>query len=206
MSRLGMQITAARNAGQRFAVESQKRAARLITEGRFEVSDRPGKLVPSRKGSVVFEVDEHVRAEVTMEQLAKMKPTFKKDGLVTPGQRFRYRMRRCRRRRTRVQAKKVRALGLTPLARLVAYAHAGVEPAYMGMGPVPATITALKRAGLTVGQLDVIESNEAFAAQACAVVRELKLDPARVKPEWFGHFPRTPRRCDGGDHYHQGHL
>jgi len=165
------------------AVESQKRAARAITEGRFKSQIVPV-LVPSRKGSVVFEVDEHVRAEVTMEQLAKMKPTFKKDGLVTPGNASGINDGAAA--VVLASGEKVRALGLTPLARLVAYAHSGVEPAYMGMGPVPATITALKRAGLTVGQLDVIESNEAFAAQACAVVRELKLDPARVNPNGSG--------------------
>jgi acetyl-CoA C-acetyltransferase len=80
----------------------------------------------------------------------------------------------------------VKALGLKPLARLVAYAHAGVDPAYMGIGPVPATRLALRRAGLEVGQLDVIESNEAFAAQACAVSRELKLDPDKVNPNGSG--------------------
>jgi acetyl-CoA C-acetyltransferase len=80
----------------------------------------------------------------------------------------------------------VKALGLKPLARLVAYAHAGVEPAYMGIGPVPATKLALQRAGLQVQQLDVIESNEAFAAQACAVARELDFDPAKVNPNGSG--------------------
>jgi acetyl-CoA C-acetyltransferase len=81
---------------------------------------------------------------------------------------------------------KVKALGLKPLARLMAYAHAGVEPAYMGIGPVPATKLALQRAGLRIQQLDVIESNEAFAAQACAVARELDFDPAKVNPNGSG--------------------
>jgi acetyl-CoA C-acetyltransferase len=81
---------------------------------------------------------------------------------------------------------KVKELGLKPLARLVAYAHAGVDPAYMGTGPIPATKLALRRAGLSVAQLDVIESNEAFAAQACAVIRELDFDPAKVNPNGSG--------------------
>ena len=100
--------------------------------------------------------------------------------------------------------------GVKPLARLVAYAHAGVDPNIMGIGPVPATQAALKRAGLTVDQLDVIEANEAFAAQACAVSRELKLDPAKVNPNGsgigLGHPSRHRRhgrcRC-AGDHVHR---
>ena len=138
----------------------------------------------TRKGPVVFEIDEHVRGSVTAEQLAKMKPVFKKDGTVTAGNASGINDGAAA--VVLVSGERVRALGLKPLARLVSYGHAGVEPAYMGMGPVPATALALKRAGIAVEQLDVIESNEAFAAQACAVSRELQFDPAKVNPNGSG--------------------
>jgi acetyl-CoA C-acetyltransferase len=165
------------------AVESQRRAARAVAEGRFKAQIIPVQ-VPSRKGPVVFEVDEHIRGDVTMEQLAKMKPVFKTDGVVTPGNASGINDGAAA--VVLASGERVRALGLKPLAKLVSYAHAGVDPAYMGMGPVPATTKALQRAGLNVSQLDVIESNEAFAAQACAVSRELRLDPAKVNPNGSG--------------------
>jgi len=165
------------------AVESQKRAARAVAEGRFKSQIVPVH-VPSRKGPVIFEVDEHIRANVDREQLAKMKPAFKKDGLVTAGNASG--LNDGASAVVLASGEKVKSLGLKPLARLVAYGHAGVDPAFMGMGPVPATRLALQRAGLTAAQLDVIESNEAFAAQACAVTQELKLDPAKVNPNGSG--------------------
>jgi acetyl-CoA C-acetyltransferase len=165
------------------AVESQKRAARAIAEGRFKTQIVPVE-VPSRKGPVIFEIDEHVRGAVEMDQLARMKPVFKKDGLVTAGNASGINDGAAA--VVLASTARVKALGLKPLARLVAYAHAGVEPALMGTGPIPATRLALQRAGLSVAQLDVIESNEAFAAQACAVIRELDLDPAKVNPNGSG--------------------
>ena len=165
------------------ALESQRRAAAATAEGRFKTQIVPV-TIETRKGPVVFEVDEHVRGGVTAEQLAKMKPAFKKDGTVTAGNASG--LNDGAAALVLASGDKVKSLGLKPLARLVSYAHAGVEPAYMGMGPVPATILALKRAGLTVNQLDVIESNEAFAAQACAVGRELGFDPAKVNPNGSG--------------------
>jgi acetyl-CoA C-acetyltransferase len=165
------------------AVESQKRAARAIAEGRFKAQIVPVE-VPSRKGPVIFEIDEHVRGGVEMDQLARMKPVFKKDGLVTAGNASGINDGAAA--VVLASTARVKALGLKPLARLVAYAHAGVEPALMGTGPIPATRLALQRAGLSVAQLDVIESNEAFAAQACAVIRELDLDPAKVNPNGSG--------------------
>jgi acetyl-CoA C-acetyltransferase len=165
------------------AVESQRRAAHAVAEGRFK-NQIVAVEIASRKGPVVFDVDEHIRANVTMEQLAKMKPAFKKDGSVTPGNASG--LNDGAAAVVLASGEKVRALGLKPLARLVSYAHAGVDPAYMGLGPIPATTLALKRAGLNVNQLDVIESNEAFAAQACAVTRELGLDPAKVNPNGSG--------------------
>ena len=165
------------------ALESQRRAARAIAEGRFKTQIVPVH-VPSRKGPVVFEVDEHVRGNVEMEQLAKMKPVFKKDGMVTAGNASGINDGAAA--VVLASGASVKSLGLEPLARLVAYAHAGVDPAYMGTGPIPATKLALQRAGLSVSQLDVIESNEAFAAQACAVIQELDFDPAKVNPNGSG--------------------
>jgi len=165
------------------ALESQRRAAAATAEGRFKTQIVPV-TIETRKGPVVFDVDEHVRGNVTAEQLAKMKPAFKKDGTVTAGNASG--LNDGAAALVLASGDKVKSSGLKPLARLVSYAHAGVEPAYMGMGPVPATILALKRAGLTVNQLDVIESNEAFAAQACAVGRELGFDPAKVNPNGSG--------------------
>jgi len=165
------------------ALDSQKRAARAVAEGRFKTQIIPVHSA-SRKGPVVFEVDEHVRGTVDMEQLAKMKPVFKKDGVVTAGNASGINDGAAA--VVLATGAKVKSLGLAPLARLVAYAHAGVEPAYMGTGPIPATKLALRRAGLTIAQLDVIESNEAFAAQACAVIQQLDLDPAKVNPNGSG--------------------
>ncbi|HSV71648.1 MAG TPA: acetyl-CoA C-acyltransferase family protein [Methylibium sp.] len=165
------------------ALESQRRAAHALAEGRFA-----SQLVPvdiaTRKGSVVFDTDEHVRTEASAEQLAKMKPAFQADGTVTAGNASG--LNDGAAALVLATEAAVKAQGLKPLARLVAYAHAGVEPALMGLGPIPATRLALQRAGLTVDQLDVIESNEAFAAQACAVSRALDFDPAKVNPNGSG--------------------
>jgi acetyl-CoA C-acetyltransferase len=165
------------------ALESQRRAARAIAEGRFQAQIVPVE-VPSRKGPIRFDSDEHVRGDVTLEQLARMKPAFKPDGLVTAGNASGINDGAAA--VVLAEGRSAQAMGLQPLARLVAYAHAGVEPAYMGIGPVPATRKVLARAGLRAHDLDVIESNEAFAAQACAVMRELDLDPAKVNPNGSG--------------------
>jgi acetyl-CoA C-acetyltransferase len=165
------------------AVESQRRAARAIAEGRFKSQIVPVEIA-SRKGTVLFDTDEHVRGETSLEQLAKMKPAFRKDGSVTAGNASG--LNDGAAAVVLASGAAVAAHKLKPLARLVSYAHAGVEPALMGLGPVPATQLALQRAGLQVAQLDVIESNEAFAAQACAVTRALELDPAKVNPNGSG--------------------
>lgn len=165
------------------AAASQQRAARAIAEGRFK-SQIVGVELKTRKGVVVFDTDENVRADTTVETLAKLKPVFKKDGQVTAGNASS--LNDGAAALMLASAEQVKALNLKPLARLVAYGHAGVEPAYMGIGPVPATKQALQRAGLKVSQLDVIEANEAFAAQACAVARELDFDPAKVNPNGSG--------------------
>ncbi|WP_428423585.1 acetyl-CoA C-acyltransferase family protein [Methylibium sp.] len=166
------------------AAESHRRAAKAIAEGRFKSQIVPVEIV-TRKGTVSFDTDEHVKADTTVETLAKMKPAFKKDGgTVTAGNASG--INDGAGAVVLASADAIKAAGLKPLARLVAYAHAGVEPKIMGIGPVPATQLALKKAGLRIQDLDVIESNEAFAAQACAVVRELDLDPAKVNPNGSG--------------------
>ncbi|SDJ15649.1 acetyl-CoA C-acetyltransferase [Pseudomonas delhiensis] len=165
------------------ALQSQQRAARAIAEGRFA-----GQIVPveirSRKGTSLFEVDEHVRAESSLEQLAKMKPAFTEGGSVTAGNASG--LNDGASALLLATAEAVKSENLQPIARVVAYAHAGVEPTLMGLGPIPATRLALQRAGLSVADLDVIESNEAFAAQACAVSRELGFDPQKVNPNGSG--------------------
>lgn len=165
------------------ALQSQQRAARAIAEGRFRSQIVPVEI-KSRKATVVFETDEHVRMDATLESLAKLKPAFKPDGVVTAGNASG--INDGASAVLLASAAKVKALNLKPLARLVAYGSAGVEPAYMGIGPVPASRLALERAGLKVEDLDVIESNEAFAAQACAVAQELHFDPAKVNPNGSG--------------------
>jgi acetyl-CoA C-acetyltransferase len=166
------------------AVESHRRAAAAIAAGLFKEQIVPVRIA-TRKGETVFDTDEHVKAETTAEVLAKMKPAFRKEGgRVTAGNASGINDGAAA--VVLATAEAVRTHGLTPLARLVSYAHAGVDPAIMGIGPVPASRRALEKAGLKVGQLDVIESNEAFAAQACAVARELGFDPAKVNPNGSG--------------------
>ncbi|SEQ65279.1 acetyl-CoA C-acetyltransferase [Solimonas aquatica] len=165
------------------AVESQRRAARAIAEGRFKSQIVPVEI-STRKGTTLFDTDENVRGDVSLDQLAKMKPVFKKDGLVTAGNASS--LNDGAGAVVLAEAGRAQSLGLKPLARLVGYAHAGVEPLYMGIGPVPATKAVLARTGLKVRDMDVIEANEAFAAQACAVARELDFDPAKVNPNGSG--------------------
>ena len=165
------------------ALTSQRRAARAIAEGRFDSQIVPLEL-KSRKGTVQFAVDEHVRGDVTAEQLAGMKTVFKKDGTVTAGNASGINDGAAG--LVLASGDAVRRLGLKPLARLVGYAHAGVEPELMGLGPIPATRKVLEKTGLKLQDLDVIESNEAFAAQACAVARELGFDPEKVNPNGSG--------------------
>jgi acetyl-CoA C-acetyltransferase len=168
-----------RETQDQLAVESHRRAARAITEGRFQ-SQIVGVEVKDGKGTRSFDTDEHVRADVTAEALAQLRPAFLKDGTVTAGNASG--INDGAGALILMEASAAERRGLTPLARIVAYAHAGVEPAEMGIGPVPAVRRVLERAGLGVGDLDVIESNEAFAAQACAVAAALGLPPERTNP------------------------
>ncbi|MEY4753909.1 MAG: hypothetical protein RJA44_1584 [Pseudomonadota bacterium] len=172
-----------REAQDALAVESQRRAARAIAEGRFK-EQIVAIESQGRKGVVVFDTDEHVRPDTTLESLAKMRPVFKKDGVVTVGNASG--INDGAGAVVLASGEQVRSGGLKPLARLVSYAHAGVEPEYMGMGPVPASRKALERAGLQLAQMDVIESNEAFAAQACAVAQELGFDSEKLNPNGSG--------------------
>jgi acetyl-CoA C-acetyltransferase len=166
------------------AVESHNRAQRAIDAGYFKSQIMPVTL-KSRKGDVLFDTDEHYRPNCTLADLAKLKPAFlKENGTVTAGNASG--INDAAAAVVLMEAGVAKARGLKPLARLVAYAHAGVDPKYMGIGPVPATQMALKKAGLTIKDLDVIEANEAFAAQACAVSRDLGLDPAKVNPNGSG--------------------
>ena len=160
------------------AVESHRRAAQAIDEGRFASQIVPV-AVKTRKGTVEFNTDEHVRRDVSVEGLGGLKTVFQKEnGTVTAGNASG--INDGAGAVLMMSAEEAKRRGLKPMARLVAYAHAGVDPKYMGIGPVPATRAVLERAGLDVSQLDVVEANEAFAAQACAVTRELGLDPAKV--------------------------
>ncbi|MFZ4287317.1 beta-ketothiolase BktB [Variovorax sp. HJSM1_2] len=168
----------------RLAVESHNRAERATLAGYFKEQIVPV-MLKSKKGDVAYASDEHFRAGAKIEDMAKLKPVFaKENGTVTAGNASG--INDAAAAIVMMEKSVAEKRGLKPLARLVAYAHAGVDPQYMGIGPVPASQKALKLAGLSVNDLDVIEANEAFAAQACAVTRDLGLDPAKVNPNGSG--------------------
>jgi acetyl-CoA C-acetyltransferase len=176
------------------AVESHRRAAAAIAEGRFKSQITPITM-QTRKGDVVFDTDEHVKANTTMESLGKMKPAFKKDGTVTAGNAsgindgaafF-----------VLASADAAAKAGQKPMARLVSYALAGVPNDIMGEGPIPASKLALQRAGLTIDKMDVVESNEAFAAQAIAVSKGLGLDMSKTNPNGGAIALGHPVGCSG---------
>ena len=162
-----------------FALESQRRAARAIEEGRFREQIVPVE-VRVKRDTVAFETDEHVKPDTTAEGLAALRPAFRKDGTVTAGNASGINDGAAALVLARAEA--AEAAGLSPRARLLGYAHAGVRPEVMGIGPVPAVERLLERTGLSAGDFDVIESNEAFAAQALAVNAGLGLDPEKVNP------------------------
>jgi acetyl-CoA C-acetyltransferase len=168
-----------RETQDQFSVESHRRAANAIKNGWFKSQILPIEI-KDRKGTKVFDTDEHVRAETTMDSLGKLKPVFRKDGSVTPGNASGINDGAAA--VVLMERKLADKRGLKPMARLVAYGHAGVEPTLMGLGPIPAVQNAMKKAGLKVADMDVIESNEAFAAQACAVAKDLGFDPKKVNP------------------------
>jgi len=162
-----------------FALESHRRAANALEQGYFKEQIVPVE-VKKRRETVSFSTDEHVRTNASIEDMQKLKAVFKKDGTVTAGNASG--INDGAGAVVLMEAKEADKRGANPMARIVSYGHAGVEPELMGMGPVPASEQALKRAGLSVDDLDVIESNEAFASQACAVSKVLGLDPAKVNP------------------------
>lgn len=162
-----------------FALESQRRAAAAVAAGHFDEQIATLTL-KTRKGEVEVSRDEHIKADATAEGLAKLRPVFRKDGSVTAGNASGINDGAAALVLARAEA--AQAAGLTPRARIVGYAHAGVRPEVMGIGPIPAVQTLMQKTGLTVADFDVVESNEAFAAQACAVSRALGFDPARVNP------------------------
>jgi acetyl-CoA C-acetyltransferase len=191
---LAAKWTITREEQDALAVESQRRAAAAIAEGRFK-----SQIVPivkqTKKGEVVFDTDEYVKGSTTMESLAKLKPAFKKDGTVTAGNAsgindgaafF-----------VLGDAATAAKDGYKPMARLVSYAVAGVPNDVMGEGPIPASKLALKKGGVTLDQMDVIESNEAFAAQAIAVSRGLGLDMAKTNPNGGAIALGHPIGCSG---------
>ena len=162
-----------------FALESHKKAAAAIANGHFTSQIVPYEL-KTRKGVVQFASDEHVRPEAKIEDMSKLKPAFKKDGTVTAGNASG--INDAGAAVVIMEAGAAAKQGLKPMARLVAYAHAGVEPQVMGLGPIPASKRVFEKAGLKPSDMDIIESNEAFAVQALAVTRDLGLDPAKVNP------------------------
>jgi len=163
-----------------FALESHQRAARALDAGHFKSQIVPVE-VKSRKGVTLFEIDEHVRRDVTIEDMQKLKPAFKKDGTVTAGNASG--INDAAAAVVLMEAGAAARQGYKPMARLVAYAHAGVEPQVMGLGPIPAVKKVFEKTGLKPADMDVIESNEAFAVQAMAVTRDLGLDPAKVNAD-----------------------
>ncbi|AZC17689.1 MULTISPECIES: acetyl-CoA C-acetyltransferase [Pseudomonas] len=167
-----------REAQDAFAADSQRKAAAAIEAGRF-VDEITPIQIPQRKGEpVTFATDEQPRPGTTAEALAKLKPAFKKDGSVTAGNASA--LNDGAAAVILMSASKARALGLPVLAKIAAYANAGVDPAIMGIGPVSATRRCLEKAGWSLEQLDLIEANEAFAAQSLSVAKELAWDPAKV--------------------------
>jgi acetyl-CoA C-acetyltransferase len=173
-----------RDEQDQLAVESHRRAANATKEGRFRSQIVPVE-VKGKKGPTVFDTDEHFREGTSMADMAKLKPVFaKENGTVTAGNASG--INDGAGAVVMMERSVAEKRGLKPMARLVSYGHAGVDPKYMGIGPVPASRKALERAGLSVSQMDVIEANEAFAAQACAVAKDLGFPADKVNPNGSG--------------------
>lgn len=172
----------------RYAMESHRRAIAAIKHGYFKTQILPIEIA-TREGVTLFEIDEHPRERISWEKLAGLPTAFQPEGSVTAGNASGINDGAAA--MVLMAARTAEQRNLNPLARLVAYGHAGVDPSYMGIGPVPAVQQALHRAGLKLADIDVIESNEAFAVQACAVARELGFDPVKTNPNGgavaFGH-------------------
>ena len=160
-----------------FALRSQTLAEKAQKENKFAEEIVPI-TVPNKKGDIIVDTDEYPKHGTTIEKLAKLKPAFKKDGTVTAGNASGINDGAAI--LVVMSAEKAKELGVTPIAKIKSYASAGVDPSIMGTGPIPASRKALENAGLTVNDLDLIEANEAFAAQAIAVARELEFDMDKV--------------------------
>ncbi len=165
------------------AVQSHQRAAAAIAEGRFKEQIVPVEI-KGRKGSTFIDTDEHTRTDASLDGMAKMRPAFKKDGTVTAGNASG--VNDAAAAVVLMERGEAERRGLTPMGRLVAYSHVGVEPAYMGIGPVPAVKKVLDKTGLTLDDIDVFEVNEAFAAQALAVSRDLGLPDEKTNVNGSG--------------------
>ncbi|MDR4520979.1 MAG: acetyl-CoA C-acyltransferase family protein [Nitrosomonas sp.] len=168
-----------REAQDRYALESHRRAINAIKGGYFKTQILPIEI-KNRKNITVFDTDEHPREDVSIAALSRLNTVFMEKGTVTAGNASG--INDCAAAVVLMESKAAQKHNVQPLARLVSYAHAGVDPQFMGIGPVPAVQKALKRAQLQIKDLDVIESNEAFAVQACAVARELQFDPSKTNP------------------------
>jgi len=168
-----------RDAQDAFALESHRRAARALEAGHFKSQVVPVEL-KTRKGTERFVTDEHVRKDAKPEDLAKLRAVFKKDGTVTAGNASG--INDAGAAVVLMEARTAEKAGAKPMARMLGYAHAGVEPQVMGLGPIPAVKRVFERTGLKPADMDVVESNEAFAVQAMAVTKDLGLDPAKVNP------------------------
>ena len=168
-----------RKAQDQFAAESHRRALHAIKSGYFKSQILPIEIT-ARKETSIFDTDEHPRENTRIESLAKLKPVFHKQGSVTAGNASG--INDSAAALVLMESHAAEKRNLKPMARLVAYGHAGVDPQFMGIGPVPAVQNALRRANLKIADLDVIESNEAFAVQACAVAKELHFDPEKTNP------------------------
>jgi acetyl-CoA C-acetyltransferase len=165
------------------AVESHQRAARATGSGYFKQQILPIE-VKVKGGTILFDTDENVRGDTSLEKLAKLKPVFDKTGTVTAGNASS--INDAAAAVVLMERGKAQAQGYKPLGRLVGYTHAGVEPKYMGIGPVPAVRSLLAKTGLSINDIDVFEVNESFAAQALAVARDLELPPERTNPNGSG--------------------
>ena len=177
-----------------FALDSHLKAARAHEEGRLK-DEIVAVTVPQRNGAVTYDKDEGPRADTSMEKLAALKPSFKKDGTVTAGNSSP--LSDGSAALLLATPDKARALNLKPLVRIVASAVAGVHPNYMGIGPIPATQKALKRAGITIDQVDLVELNEAFASQSLACIKELGMDPKKVNVNGGAIALGHPLGCSG---------
>ena len=175
---LAVQYTISREEQDAFAVQSQQKAIQARDSGRFAEEIVPVKLTGRRGMEVLFDTDEHIREGTTVESLGKLKPAFKKDGTVTPGNASGINDGAAA--VVLASEKYVKEHNLQPLAKIVSWGVAGVDPKIMGIGPVPASKKALKKAGLTLDDIGLFELNEAFAAQSLAVIKELGLDMEKV--------------------------